>query len=320
MKKLVVVIATLTLLLAGCMKKEETAPKETPTADGITVTDIYGEHTLNGPAKKVVALEWSQAEELLALDVQPVAMADIEGFGKWVTIDKKVADGVIDVGQRGEPNIEEIAKAKPDLIIGLKTHEKIKGDLEKIAPVLLFDHGSDEATKDLYQDMTSSLTRMGVITGKEDAAKAAITHLEDKMAQAKEKINAANLATKDFVFTQAYSVNEAPTFRLFTPNGLVSNVLEGMGLTNKIQDQKPQPWGFVESNVEGLAKYQEAMLLHTVQKDDPLFKNLSTNAAWNGLHFVKNNEMYDLGPGVWTFGSVLSMETLVDNVVTTLVK
>ncbi|GGG15496.1 ferrichrome ABC transporter substrate-binding protein [Lysinibacillus alkalisoli] len=320
MKKIIVVLVILTLALAGCMKKEEEPAAKETIGNKIVVEDIYGKQEFDKPFTRVAALEWNIVEELLAVGVQPAAVADIEGFNTWVTIDKKLADGIVDVGQRNEPNIEEIAKAKPDLIIGLKNHEPIKAELEKIAPVVLFDHASEEATKDLYQAMIVSLENTGKLVGKEQEAKEAIAHLEAQMAEAKTALAQANLATKEFLFTQAFTVNEAPTFRLFTPNSTVSHVLEGMGLTNRMQDQTPQPWGMLETNVEGVAKYQEAMLLHTVQKEDPLFKNLANNKAWNNFAFVKNNEMYDLGGGVWTFGSVLSAETLIKNVVTTMTK
>lgn len=321
MKKLWLTLMILSAVLAGCMKKEEnTSPATSEKNDKIVVEDAYGKHDFEGPQQKIVALEWSLAEELLAVGVQPTGVADIENFNKWVTIDATLADDVVDVGQRTEPNIEEIAKLQPDVILGMKgRHEKVKAELEKIAPVLLYDSATPEAQKDLYAHMINTLTQNATLVGKQQEAKEAIAKLEARITTAKDKLKDVDLPTKNFVFTQAFSVNEAPTFRIFTPNAIVSHVLEGMGLTNRIQDQADAS-GLVETNVEGLSAYQDALLIYTVQEDDPLFKNLANNQAWNNFDFVKKEALYDAGAGVWTFGSVLSMETLVDQVEKALVQ
>lgn len=323
MKKLYFIMLLFVLVLAGCMQKEEesnSGEENNNSNQTIVIEDASGERSFEGVQEKVVALEWSVAEELLAVGVQPAAVADVEGFNKWVTIDAKLDESVVDIGLRTEPNIEEIAKLEPDVIIGMEYQEQFKADLEKIAPVVIFDSSTEEAQKDLYAYMLHTLKQTGKLVGKEQEADEAVAHLEEKMAEAKENISAAQLKTNEFVFTQAYSANQAPTFRLFTENSTVSHTLEGIGLTNKIQDQDPQPSGFITTNVEGVSKYEEAIFLHTVQKDDPLFNNLEGNKAWNSLYFVENDLMYDVGAGVWTFGSVLSMETLVDHVEETLVK
>ncbi|MCM3324911.1 ABC transporter substrate-binding protein [Cytobacillus kochii] len=323
MKKLYFIMLLFVLVLAGCMQKEEesnSGEENNNSNQTIVIEDASGERSFEGVQEKVVALEWSVAEELLAVGVQPAAVADVEGFNKWVTIDAKLDESVVDIGLRTEPNIEEIAKLEPDVIIGMEYQEQFKADLEKIAPVVIFDSSTEEAQKDLYAYMLHTLKQTGKLVGKEQEANEAVAHLEEKMAEAKENISAAQLKTNEFVFTQAYSANQAPTFRLFTENSTVSHTLEGIGLTNKIQDQDPQPSGFITTNVEGVSKYEEAIFLHTVQKDDPLFSNLEGNKAWNSLYFVENDLMYDVGAGVWTFGSVLSMETLVDHVEETLVK
>lgn len=306
------------LVLTGCMqeKTETKASESNKTAkETISIEDGFGKQEFDTVPERVIALEWSIVEELLALGIQPVGVADIENFNKWVTIDAQLDDSVVEVGLRTEPNIEEIAKLEPDVIIGKKGHQgDLKEDLEKIAPVVMYDSTSEEALEDLYADMLKTFYTTATLVGKEQEAEERVNHLENRMAEAKENIKSADLPMTDFVFTQAYSVNQAPTFRLFTPNSAVSHVLEGIGLTNKIQDQGIQSSGFVETNVEGVSNYEEALFIHTVQKDDPLFDNLAGNEAWKSLHFVQEDAMYDAGAGVWTFGSVLSMETLIEHV------
>ena len=49
---------------------------------------------------------------------QPAAIADVEGFNTWVTIDIALADDVQDVGTR-QASLEALAAADLDLILGL---------------------------------------------------------------------------------------------------------------------------------------------------------------------------------------------------------
>ncbi|WP_017473067.1 ABC transporter substrate-binding protein [Amphibacillus jilinensis] len=323
-KRLIIAILLFTLLLVGCMEQDSSTEAETTednTNEEFVITDSLGEQTFEGAQERVVAIEWSIAEELLALGVQPAGVADVEGFNTWVTIDAQLDDTVVDVGLRTEPNIEEIAKLEPDVIIGVAGYqEAMVPELEKIAPVVLYETATEEVLEDLYANTLENLKTTAQLVGREQEAEQAIADLEERLAAAKENIEAADLPTNEFVFTQAFSVSDVPTFRLFTPNSMVSHVLEGMGLTNKIQDQDAVDYGFIEANVEGVSNYQEALFLHTVQEDDPLFDNLADNSAWNSLYFVENDAMHDIGAGVWTFGSVLSMETLIENVEEALTK
>ncbi|MGB3760615.1 MAG: ABC transporter substrate-binding protein, partial [Rivularia sp. (in: cyanobacteria)] len=64
---------------------------------------------------RVVALGWVYVEDLLALGIQPVGVADIEGYQKFVNIQPQLAASVVDVGTRAEPNLEAIAQLEPDL-------------------------------------------------------------------------------------------------------------------------------------------------------------------------------------------------------------
>ena len=324
MKKFVFVLLALLLVLGGCAEKEGNVPKDSNRSEEnekIEITHALGTETFDQVPERIVVLEWNFAEELLALGIQRVGMADIQGFEKWVKISETVSDEVVDVGTRQEPNLEEIAKLNPDVIITLSNnHGAIQEQLSKIAPTIFYDTVSPEVTKDLYQNTFDSFKTTAKLLNKEAEAEQLIKRLDDKYAEATKAIEELNLPTKEFLFTQAYSVNQAPTFRLFTKNSMVSHVLEKVGLENVIKDHTDAAWGFIDANVEGVSNYEDVLFIHAVQSDDPLFDNLENNKAWGELAFVKNDQLYDIGGDTWTFGGVLSMETLVDNLVHALQK
>ncbi len=47
---------------------------------------------------RIVALGWVYIEDLLALGIQPIGVADIEGYQKFVNIEPQLAESVVDVG------------------------------------------------------------------------------------------------------------------------------------------------------------------------------------------------------------------------------
>lgn len=125
------------LLVAACGNTDNSSKKESSTKDTISVKDENGTVKVPKDAKRIVVLEYSFADALAALDVKPVGIAD---DGKKKRIIKPVREKIGDytsVGTRKQPNLEEISKLKPDLIIADSSrHKGINKELNKIAPTL----------------------------------------------------------------------------------------------------------------------------------------------------------------------------------------
>ncbi|MGW9127459.1 ABC transporter substrate-binding protein [Paenibacillus chitinolyticus] len=111
------------------------APAEADTAR--KVKHVMGETEIKGTPQRVVILTNEGTEALLELGVKPVGAVK-SGVGKtWYPHIKDAMQGVTDLGEEVQPNLELIVTLKPDLIIGNKVrHEKIYGQLQKIAPTV----------------------------------------------------------------------------------------------------------------------------------------------------------------------------------------
>ena len=277
--------------------------------------------TLDKPAKKVVVLEWTYAEDLLAVGVQPAGMADIEEYHNWVNIDVELSDDVVNVGGRQEPNLEAIAELEPDLIIGTSfRHDGMIADLEKIAPTVIFNPYPEDEKMDLYQEMITTFNEIAKAVDKKDEAKQVLADLDVKYEEAKTTIDNAGLKTKDVVLTLAYTGAQAPEIRVFTPNSMASIMLEKIGLNNIHIPDQFELYGSSTYNVEGLTKYEDANYLYIVQNDDNIYeKQLKDNAVWKNLNFVKEDRLYDLGGDTWLYGGPLPAETLLDKITSTMV-
>lgn len=148
-KKKVITLAITALaasvVLAGCGSKSEenggtNAAGGTPSpsaSTAYTIKHAMGETTIPATPKKVVILTNEGTEALLALGVKPVGAVKSWTGNPWYNHIKADMEGVKVVGEESQPNLEEIAALKPDLIIGNKLrHEKIYEQLKAIAPTI----------------------------------------------------------------------------------------------------------------------------------------------------------------------------------------
>lgn len=329
-KSLVFIVLMFALVLAGCGGGSGTASNETSgsgettntpaqSADSNTsepqtrtIKHVLGETEITGVPQRVVALEWLYAEDVMALGVQPVGIADIEGMNTWVDIPVEIGADVTDVGTRQEPNLEIIASLKPDLIIGLKSN--LGSNYEaytKIAPTLVFDPYPAEGEGDQYEEMLSTFNTIADVLDKKDEAEKVLSELDQAYADSKAKLEAAGMTERPFALAMGYSNQNAVTFRISTDNSLAVKILEHIGLTNAYKPSQFEPYGFTTTDVEALPALEDANFLHIIQESDNVIDNqLKDNPVWNGLNFVKENRVYALGGDMWPYGGPLSAQVM----------
>ncbi|ABK87324.1 iron compound ABC transporter, iron compound-binding protein [Bacillus thuringiensis str. Al Hakam] len=321
MKKILSIFIVVLLFAVGCgqQKEEKKETKADNKNQAITIKHAEGETKLDKPAKKVVVLEWVYSEDLLALGVQPVGMADIKNYNKWVNTKTKPSKDVVDVGTRQQPNLEEISRLKPDLIITASFRGKaIKNELEQIAPTVMFDPST--SNNDHFAEMTETFKQIAKAVGKEEEGKKVLADMDKAFADAKAKIEKADLKDKNIAMAQAFTAKNVPTFRILTDNSLALQVTKKLGLTNTFEAGKSEPDGFKQTTVESLQSVQDSNFIYIVADEDNIFDTqLKGNPAWEELKFKKENKMYKLKGDTWIFGgpeSATSLATQVADVMT----
>ncbi|XID93826.1 ABC transporter substrate-binding protein [Paenibacillaceae bacterium WGS1546] len=197
----------LLLLLAGCGKaNEEGDPSSanqlpsagaadnsgsSPSADDsngntkvttITATDSTGA-SLELPAnvERVACLTEICVDSLAELGLEPVAVVpssiafEPEFYGERASSFVQIGGGFM------EPSLEDIAKASPDVVVGLKgTHDMLRDGLQSIAPLYI-------AELKTYEDSIAFLEMLGEWTGQEEAAAAAKKKFLDKIDRYKQQ-------------------------------------------------------------------------------------------------------------------------------------
>jgi iron complex transport system substrate-binding protein len=278
-------------------------PINSGAAQPITVHGVRGDVSLDKPATRVVALEWTYVEDLQILGVTPVGVADIKGYSSYVTATDPLPDGVTDVGTRQEPNLEAIAALKPDLIIDDTFRMASNYDaLSGIAPVLAFDPYSKDATQ--LETMKNDFTEVAKAVGKQDEAQQQLAALDQAGQDAKAALDKAGLTDLSAAVAVAgSSPGAAPAVRMFTDRTLVQEVLGLAGIKTGWQG-KPDDYGNTTVSPEALTKMPaDAYFLYAEQPDYKLFsKILPTSSVWKNLPFVMAGHIKALDPGTWFYG------------------
>ncbi|MEQ4208229.1 iron-siderophore ABC transporter substrate-binding protein [Actinopolymorpha sp. B17G11] len=306
-------------LLASCGTTEEAAApgdRATPAdkAAPVSVTDSRGKKVTlkDGPAERVIALEWSEVEDLVTLGVMPVGIADPKGFATWNAA-VQLDDSVKDVGSRGEPSVDSIVALEPDVVIVEPDRgEALIRQLEEQVPVIVIE-GSD-ASNNIAQ-MKGNFTLIAKAVGKEDKAATVVAEFDEALAAGRKKLAAAGVAGEGFAMADGWMEGSSVSIRMFGKGSLMSDIAEELGLENQWKAKVDPTWGLGQTDVEGLTGLKDVHFFYSASEDDVFAEGLADNAIWTSLPFVKDKQLYKLDDGTWTFGGPRSCISFIDQVV-----
>lgn len=329
-RSIIPALAASSLLLLGACGTTQAAQDEQDggaAAGGpITLTDAAGRTVeLEAPAERVVVLEWQQTEDVLTLGVDPVGVADVEGYNLWDTA-VPLDPGTTDVGMRGEPNMDAIFSTNPDLVIvEAERGDPVIRQLGKYDVPVLVTQGADSA--DPIGNMKDTFTLIAQALGKEDEAEQTIEEFDAHLAEAEQAIAAADLETTEFVYADAWLDGSNISIRPFGQGSLVGELGEAIGLTNAWQGEVDAAYGLGSTDVEGLTAIGDVHFFFTstdALTDEagyaPWMPELEKNRLWQNAEFVKADRVHAFPPGVWTFGGPRSAMQVVDGYVDALTR
>ncbi|WP_305093549.1 Fe2+-enterobactin ABC transporter substrate-binding protein [Prescottella sp. R16] len=196
-----------------------------------TVDTARGPVTLDAQPQRIVSTSVTLTGSLLSLDApligtgaQPKSTVTTDDglFTQWADI---AAERDVEVLYQGQPNIEKITTAAPDLIVvstsGADSAAQQVETLSKIAPTLLFDY-SDKS----WQDLT---TQLAAAIGREDRAKELLAGFDTTVDRAKEAIAPALAAGAAPVNILTY--NSPEDSKIFTDESAQGRLATRLGLT-----------------------------------------------------------------------------------------
>lgn len=291
------------------------AQTPSPIAGERTIEHAAGTTTLTGEPQRIVVLEWYLLEQLLAAGVQPVGVADIDGYNEFVSLPLDLNAGAVDVGTRQEPSMESIAGLAPDLILADDgRHEAIYEQLNDIAPTILvpFDDRSDDVAP--MDDLYNRVTLIGDAIGRPDAASESLTAMETTIEEQTTRLEDAGLAGAPFVIVSWYTNNTDPTMRLFSDQHIVGDAVSALGLENQ-WPHNGEEVGFSTVGFEALATLApETHFVYVPMDDGEFTEMLATDPILSSLPFVQEGRTYELASDTWTNPGTVGVEVLVTRV------
>lgn len=281
------------------------------TAEAVTIQAATGEVKLPKPAVRVAVMQWQFLEDLLALGVQPVMIADEQQPGSGNPMPPQFEGKLgkyTSLGSRISPNLEILSAEPIDLIVADKSeHLKDYEQFSQIAPTLILDTSS-------WADFYPNLQKLGQAVGKADKAAETEKSLKDSIAAGKSKLTAE--AGKRALI----GVPTPDKFFAFTANSLQAGVLSELGLTyaykevaGKLSDQTP---------LESLAQTKADAMFLTVDPGSPVVTDTwKGNSLWDSIPAVQTNQVHTVDRGVWSVGrGALSVPMMVQQTVDTFAK
>lgn len=312
--RMVAFFFALALLLAGCGGQQsapasQTDQKNTASTDGASgevrvIEHAMGKTEIKGTPQRIVVLTNEGTEALLALGVKPVGAVQSWTGNPWYDHIKADMQGVEVVGLESQPNLEAIAKLKPDLILGNKMRqEKVYQQLSAIAPTVF--------SETLRGEWKSNFQLYAKALNKEDKGKEVIAAFDQKINQFKETF-------KDKLNLKVSLVRFMPgKTRIYFKDTFAGIIFNQIGLARPESQNKDD---FADELTKERIKEMEGdiMFYFTYEKgdgegnkteqewvNDPLFQNLNV---------VKNHKAYKVDDVIWnTSGGVKAANLLLDD-------
>ncbi|TDR82855.1 iron-siderophore ABC transporter substrate-binding protein [Paludibacterium purpuratum] len=252
---------------------------------------------------RVVALSWDGAEQLLALGITPLAVAERADYRRWVAR-PPLPPGVLDAGSRAEPNLERLAELKPDLILTDAALAGLRPRLERIAPtrvLLAFSSQHDNAAtaRALYLQLAREF-------GREADAHRRLQALDQRLAQLRRQLRQRYPQGAPAVCV--IRVGSPTVVWLYGNNSMPQAALAALGLQPGCPVETGA-WGVAQRRVVDLAQLGDTHVLAIAPLDPggPLWQS----PLWRAMPFVRAGRFATMR-STWTYGGVFSLQYLAE--------
>jgi iron complex transport system substrate-binding protein len=273
-------------------------------AETRVVEHAMGKTEIEGTPQRVVTLYQGASDAAHALDIPLVGIVE-----SWVEkpVYKYLRDDLSDVKQVGletQPNLEEISKLNPDLIIASKMrHEDIYNLLSQIAPTVM------EENVFRYRE---TVKLMGKAAGREEKAAEVLNNWDQRAADFREKIE-AKMGEK-WPIEVAVLNFRADHARIYY-SGYAGRILNELGF-ERPEDHKKDTWGVKLTSKESIPE-MNAEAFFIFMSDDQAVENTyqewTEHPLWQNLDAVQNEQVFRVDQVAWNMaGGIESAHIMLD--------
>ncbi|AJQ94326.1 ABC transporter substrate-binding protein [Gynuella sunshinyii] len=260
----------------------------------VTIHHAMGTTVLNDTPKRIVTLFQGATDATVALGITPVGVVDSWVEQPMYEYLREPLKGVPHVGLETQPNLEEIAKLKPDLIIAAKLrHEKIYPQLSQIAPTI--------ALETVYK-FKETLHMTGMATGRRQQAQ---TWLADWDARVARFSNAVS-RNPDIQWPQKVALlNFRSDHARIYYNSFAGLILNELGFSRP-PAHRENIWGVKLTSQESIPSMNADVFFIFMTETDPAVKQTyqqwTQHPLWKTLDAVKQQHVYEVNEVDWNMG------------------
>ncbi|MEU8381633.1 iron-siderophore ABC transporter substrate-binding protein [Streptosporangium sp. NPDC048865] len=278
----------------GAEQPAASAPASQAAAAGfpVTITHKLGTTTIESAPQRIVALGEVDQDTLLALGVQPVAMAELtgiqdDGLTPWtaprISGDKPA---LLKAGEAGF-SLEQIAALKPDLILAGGDYyiDKEYAGLSQLAPTTAYETGPAE---DSWQVVARQVAKA---VGKAEEGEKLVADVEAKIASV--KTTYPELDGKKFALTSVFPSGNIGVMKADTDISVKLFGEFGLALPDEIKALPGE--GFAaELSMEKVKVLDVDLLLSHYNDDAATQKKIEANKLFAGLDVVRRGSYVPL--------------------------
>jgi iron complex transport system substrate-binding protein len=279
------------------------------------IEHAMGETEITGTPKRIVTLYQGATDVAVILGVTPVGIVE-----SWVQqpVYEYLRDDLGDVQQVGletQPNLEEIAKLKPDLIIASKLrHEKVYEQLSEIAPTV---------THETVYKFKETVDLMGKAMNKEEEANQLLADWDNRVEDFKGKI--ADKLGDQWPIEVSVLNFRTDHARIYV-TGFAGDILSELGFVRSESQQKAADEGNVVLKLttkESIPSMNADVFFifnadghnadaKAIQKT---YDEWTTHPLWKTLDAVKNGQTYMIDEVAWNMsGGYIGANNMLDQI------
>ncbi len=277
-------------MLIGCSAKGDEKASATKTEKGkekIEITDLSGRKvTFDKVPESFATLSMGDMDIIHALGGKIVGRPDTK-----LTLPEELKKAQV-IGNAHQPNFEQIASLKPDVLVANNGFQKNVPTVEGQGTQVIISSANS------VQDIQKNIELYGTVMKKEDKAKEINQKMNDQMKKYEKKSD-----------VKALLVYGAPgTYLAALPTSLSGDILEktgGKNIASDFPETKEYPQ-YAQLSVERIIEANPDVIYLITHGDPKSVKKafegeMMKNEAWKNLEAVKQNRVVILPPDL--FGS-----------------
>lgn len=245
------------------------------------------------PPARIVTLSVSITEILHELGIEPAGVP---------TTNSKLPESLANVpriGSSHQPDLEQIAKLKPEVVLGPAS---IKDSMEKkLGPASL---PTAYMPVDSLEELKLSTKTLGRLLGREDQANAFLQDVDRQEREAIERVKGKPAPKVMFLF------GSAEALMLMNDNTFAGSIARNLGATNVVSEELKLKEAYVPFNMESVVAANPDVILLVAHGDpDAVAKkfkdDVKKNGAWEKMNAFQNGKMASLDFELFGIASIV---------------